>query len=221
MEGITEPSNAASSNAASSNYVVLLRPRADLMRTGLLSYLLLSVPLFGALYLLSVPNGTWVVALVVQVLSLALVGLAFIKYRRTYIGVTADSLEERGFLTRLVSIPLAGVRSAVLVETYRSSSAETVHQLLLSGVDGERMLRMRGTFWHEATMRQLVATLGIPVTERNDPMTKKTFFTEYPGSAYWFENRPVIAILAIGGGLVVILGLVLGLMEMIEIPFVS
>jgi hypothetical protein len=221
MEGTTEPSNTAPSSTAPSNYVLVLRPRVDLMRTGLLSYLLLSIPLFGALYFLSVPNGPWNVALVFQLLSLVLVGLAFIKYRRTYIGVTPDSLEERGFFTRLVSIPLAGVHSAVLVETYRSSSAETVHQLLLSGLDGQRMLRMRGAFWHEATMRQLVATLGIPVTERNDAITKKTFFTEYPGSAYWYENRPAIAILASAGGLIVILGLILGLMAMMNIPMVG
>lgn len=188
------------------------------MRTGLLSYLLLSIPLFGALYILSVPNGTWNVAVIFQLFTLALVGLSFLQYRRTYIGVTSDSLEERGFFSRMVSIPLADVHAAVLVETYRSSSAETLHQLLLSGADGQRMLRMRGTFWHEASMRQLVATLGIPITERNDPMTKAAFFSEYPGSAYWFENRPVIAVLAIAGGLVVILGLVLGLMAMMNIP---
>jgi hypothetical protein len=191
------------------------------MRTGLLSYLLLSIPLFGALYVLSVPNGTWNVALAFQLLTLVAVGLAFIRYRRTYIGVTSESLEERGFFSRLISIPLAGVHAAVLVETYRSSSAETVHQLLLSGVDGQRMLRMRGAFWHEATMRQLVATLGIPVAERNDPMTKAAFFSEYPGSAYWFENRPAIAVLAIVGGLVVILGLVLSMMAMMNIPLGS
>jgi hypothetical protein len=213
MEGTTEPTH-----TAPSNYVVVFRPRADLMRTGLLSYLLLSIPLFGALYVLSVPHGPWTGVLIFQLLTLLVVGLAYIQYRRTYIGVTSESLEERGFFSRVVSIPLAGVHSAVLVETYRSSSAETVHQLLLSGVDGQRMLRMRGTFWHEAAMRQLVTTLGIPITERNDPMTKSTFFTEYPGSAYWFENRPAIAILAIAGGLVVILGLVLGLMAMMNIP---
>jgi hypothetical protein len=218
MEGTTEPADAARSSAAPSRYVVVLKPRVDLMRTGLLSYLLLSLPLFGALYILSVPNGTWNVTLVFQLVTLLLVGLAFIQYRRTYIGVTAESLEERGFLSRVVSTPLVGVRSAVLVETYRSSSAETVHQLLLSGADGQRMLRMRGTFWHEATMRQLVATLGVPIAERNDPMTKAAFFTEYPGSAYWFENRPAIAVLAVAGGLVVILGLTLGLMAMMNIP---
>jgi hypothetical protein len=213
MEGTTEPSH-----IAPSDYVIVLRPRVDLMRTGLLSYLLLSVPLFGALYVLSIPHGPWNVALVFQLLTLLVVALAYIQYRRTYIGVTSESLEERGFFTRVVSIPLAGVHSAVLVETYRSSSAETVYQLLLSGADGQRMLRMRGTFWHEAAMRQLVSTLGIPMIERSDPMTKRTFFTQYPGSAYWFENRPVIAILAMAGGVVVILGLVLGLMAMMNIP---
>jgi hypothetical protein len=207
MEGTTEP-----------NQVVVLRPRAELMRTGLLSYLLLSIPLFGALYFLSAPDGPWGVALVFHLLTLAVVGLAYIQYRRTYIGVTVDFLEERGFLTKVISIPLASVQSAVLVETYRSSSAETVHQLVLSGVDGQRMLRMRGTFWHETAMRQLVATLGIPVTERVEAMTKKAFFAEYPGSAYWYENRPVIAVLAIAGGLIAILGLDLGLMAMMNIP---
>jgi hypothetical protein len=213
MEGTTEPTH-----IAPSDYAVVLRPRADLIRTGLLSYLLLSLPLFGALYVLSVPHGPWNVVLVFQLLTLLVVALAYIQYRRTYIGVTTGTLEERGFFSRVVSIPLVGVHTAVLVETYRSSSAETVHQLLLSGVDGQRMLRMRGTFWHEAAMRQLVTILGIPIIERSDPMTKRAFFTQYPGSAYWFENRPAIAILAMAGGVVVILGLVLGLMAMMNIP---
>jgi hypothetical protein len=218
MEGTTEPTHTARSDAAPSDYVIALRPRPGLMHTGLLSYLLLSIPLFGAMYVLSVPHGPWSGVLIFQLLTLLVVGLAYVQYRRTYIGVTPESLEERGFFSRVVSIPLAGVQSAVLVETYRSSSAETVHQLLLAGVDGQRMLRMRGTFWNEAAMRQLVATLGIPISERSDPMTKKAFFTEYPGSAYWFENRPFIAILAIAGGVVVLLGLVLGLMAMMNIP---
>ncbi|MHB1170915.1 MAG: hypothetical protein ACYCZY_00145 [Lacisediminihabitans sp.] len=199
-------------------YRAYARPRASLLRNGILSFALVSLPLFGALYFLGVPNGSWPIALAFQLVTLVLAGLAYSRYRRTFIGVTRTSIDERGFLTPKTSVPLAAVHNAVLAETYRSSSPETVGQLLLRDAEGKRMLRMRGSFWTESDMRAVAAAIDVPLAIRADAITAKTFFEDYPGSAYWFENRRRFAVLAVAAALVVLLGVVLGLMTLMGIP---
>jgi hypothetical protein len=44
------------------------------------------------------------------------------------------------------------------------------------------------------------------------------FFEEYPSSAYWFENRPLLTVLTTIAALVAMFGLVLALMALMGIP---
>lgn len=199
-------------------YLVRVSPSHSLVRNGMLSYALLSLPLFGVLYYLGASNGSWPIALAAHFISLVLVGAIYLRFRSLFIGVTGTSVHERGLFSRETVVPLSQVRRAILVATYRSSSTETVLQLLLRGTDDRRLLRMRGVFWSEADMRAVAAATGASLTERTDPITAKVLFEEYPGSAYWFENRPTLTILAIIVSLVAVLGLVLALMALMGIP---
>ncbi|WP_349903381.1 hypothetical protein [Parafrigoribacterium humi] len=200
------------------NYAVRVSPRSSLVRTGVLSYVLLSLPLFGALYFLGAPRGTWPIALLVHVITIVGALASYNIYRRIFIGVTQTEVHERSVLGGTTVTPLKQIRSASLVSTYRSASTETTEQLILCDEHKQRLVRMRGAFWTTSSMREVAAATRVPLEESTDPITAQVFFQEYPGSAYWFENRPVITGIAIVVTLGAMLGLVLGLMALMGIP---
>lgn len=202
----------------SRDYVVRVNPRSSLLRTGVQSYILLSLPLFGALYFLGAPRGTWPIALVVHAVTLVGVVAAYRVYRRTFIGVTSTEVHERGALGGVKVTPLNRIETAILVSTYRSSSTDTTEQLILVDSLRQRLVRMRGAFWSTSAMRAVVAATQAPLEESTEPVTTRVFFEEYPGSAYWFENRPVLTWLAVIVVLAAVLGFVLGLMALMGIP---
>jgi hypothetical protein len=173
------------------------------------------------LYFLGAPNGSWVIALGFQIFTLLVTATCYLQYRRTYIGVTDVALVERGFFGRTTSYPLSSLGRAILVRTYRSSSTETLDQLLVNDGAGNRLLRMRGMFWTKLNMTTIVRAADITLTDLEEPMTSKAFFEEYAGSAYWFENSPTLAVLAIVGLIVVVLAIVVGLMSLMGIPIVG
>ncbi|HXD61385.1 MAG TPA: hypothetical protein VN619_05630 [Lacisediminihabitans sp.] len=199
-------------------FLVRVHPRHSLVRNGALSYVLLSLPLFGALYFLGAPRGTWPIALAAHLASILVVSIGYVIYRRIYIGVTPTEIHERGVLGRATITPLSEVTQAILVSTYRSSSTEMTQQLLLCDSNDRRLVRMRGIFWTESAMRAVAAVSGAPLDEDPNPMTSAAFFAHYPGTAYWFENRPVLTVVAVVVALVAVLGLVLGLMAVMGIP---
>ena len=199
-------------------FVVKVSPCRLLVRNGVLSYAFLSLPLFGALYFFNSLGTVWLAILGVHLLSLAAAAALYFRFTTLFIGVTSTAIHERGLFGRVKVMPLTMVGDAALVYTYRSSSTETVPQLLLRSADDKRLLRMRGVFWSETNMRAVAAVIGTPLTEREEPITSSTFFTEYPGSAYWFENRPALIAVAVLVTLLAVLGVVLVFMSLMGIP---
>lgn len=203
-------------------FIVKVSPRRSLVRNGVLSYALLSLPLFGALYFLSTSSTVWLTALGMHMFSLVAAAAVYLRFTRVFIGVTSTAIHERGFLGRSRVMQLSEVVHATLVYTYRSSSTETMPQLLVRCADHRRVLRMRGMFWSETNLRAvasaITASSDIRLEERREPLTASAFFTEYPGSAYWFENRPALVVVAGFVILLVVLGVVLGFMALAGIP---
>ena len=200
--------------------IVLTRvvPRRILVRDALCSYVLISVALFGSLYYLSIPRGTWPALLAGQFGTVAFCLLAYLRYRLTYIEVTTESIVERGFFGFTHRIPLASVATTVLAETYRSHAPDSTPQLLVRDADGRRLLRMRGTFWSLAAMHRVADATGVPIEHHPDPITAQEFFANFPGSAYWFEHRPAFFVVTGVAVFAVSLGVVLGLMSLAGIP---
>lgn len=200
------------------DYLVRVSPRTSLIRNGVLSYALLSLPLFGALYFLGAPRGTWPIALGVHLVTLIGAAACYRIYQRTFIAVTPTEVHERGALGGITVTPLEQVSQAILLSTYRSSSTETTAQLMLCDSNNRRLVRMRGVFWTTAAMTTIASAVRVPFEERTEPVTTRVFFEEYPSGAYWFENRPVLTVVAVIVALAVVLGLVLGLMALMGIP---
>jgi hypothetical protein len=203
-------------------FVVKVDPRRSLVRNGVLSYALLSLPLFGALYFFSASSTVWLAVLGVHVLTLAAPAAVYLRFTAVFIGMTPTAIYERGFFGQPTVTQLSKVGHVALVYTYRSSSTETMPQLLVRCIDDRRVLRMRGIFWSEADIRAVATAIttsaGVTLDERAEPITAHTFFTEYPGSAYWFENRPAVIVAAVIVTLLAVLGIVLAFMALMGIP---
>jgi hypothetical protein len=198
-----------------------VRPKRGIVRSGLLILLIVPLPIFASLAFLNAQNGPWPFAAVGEALCLALAALGLLIHRRVFIGVTATTIEERGFRGRHTSLPVSDIATIVLAHTYTAASADTLPQLLVLDRAGRRMLRMRGVFWSEESMLAVAGSLGEEVEHVAEPMTTAEFFSRYPGTAYWFENRPHVAIAALAVALLTCVGVVLGLMQLLGLPIAA
>lgn len=198
-------------------WLVRVTPKRSLFRTGLWSLVATIVPLFGALLLLASDDElVSVIALLGVVVTVA--GAVWIRYASTFVGVSPAEVVERGFAGRLIRTPVDRVERALIADTYRVNAPDTLPQLVLWGADGERVLRMRGTFWVPADMERVADAVGVPLERRSDPLTRAEFFAENPASEYWFDNRRWLLVAGIAVTGVAILVATLALMTMAGIP---
>jgi hypothetical protein len=198
---------------------VWLRPRRSLLWSGILVLVIVPLPIVATLITLGLSSGSWRISVIAEGVVLVLFVVGLFLLRTTYVMISASHFTERGFLGRVITTPISEVRSMVIAHTFRTSSSETLPQLIVRNGRGERLLRMRGVFWTEESMREAAAAIGVPLEEPPEPLTSRQFFEQYAGSAYWFENRRGLTT-----GLVVLVGLacvgiVLGLMGLLGLPF--
>lgn len=184
-----------------------MQPKRDMLVTALLSILLVMLPLFGVLYWFGSEHGA--VPLVLAAHVAVVLGALGMLLRQLSVDtvVTETELRGRGIFSPLVRVPLDRIASVHLVPTFIGQQPEPVQQLLIRDASGRRLYRMRGNFWPAGDLEQVAAALPVPAVTVREPMTMPEFFAAYPGSAYWFENRPwlVPAVIVVGGLLVLAL----------------
>ncbi len=198
-----------------------MHPRRSLMLSGILVLVVVPLPLFAALLILRAHSLLWL-AIVAEVICLAITVVGYLLFRATYVLVTDTHLVERGLFHAPVTTDLSHVHSVVLTQIYSTSSSETLPQLIVRDEGGKRILRMRGFCWTEETMRRAAKAIGRPLDEPSEPLTPQQFLARFTGSAYWWESRRplavalIVAIGALGAG-----GVVLGLMWLLRLPIVG
>ena len=197
--------------------LVRISPRRSLLTTGFVSIIAAMVPVFGVLYWFAIPTGTWVTVFVVHVLViLASVAILF-RQLTVYCAVTPTELIGNGIFSRMVRVPLDRIASVIFVQTYVGQAPEPVTQLLVRDSAGRPLFRMRGSFWHSADLYELADALPVIPVRVSEPMSIEEFFRAYPGSAYWFENRPILRLVAIAAAVAAIIavaGLVMTMLGM-------
>jgi hypothetical protein len=198
--------------------LVRLTPKRGMLRGVVWSILLVTVPVLGVLFFLGLGNGSWPIALAGFVLSAGLCLIGYSLYRSTFIGVTTTTIEERGFWGGTTSARRADVASIVLAKTYTAAAPDPVPQLIVRSTEGSRMLRMRGIYWTLDDMRSVVVALDASPSLPIETMTTEEFFTRYPGSAYWFERRPLFRVLVAIAGFAVGAAAILGIMRLLGFP---
>lgn len=200
---------------------VWLRPRPGLLWSGILVFIVVPIPLVATLVLLGIPDGSWPIAVIGGAISVVLFFIGLYLFKTTYLVISTTQFTERGFFSRAVTTPSSAVSSMVIAHTFGTSTSDILPQLIVRNDRGERILRMRGTFWTEETMRQAAAAIGTPLEEPVEVLTSRQFFERYTGSAYWFEDRRGLAVaLVVTAGLVCV-GIVLGLRVLLGLPIIS
>jgi hypothetical protein len=198
--------------------VVVVRPRPSLAAAGWLSFLLVSVPLYGALYWLASQNDRILPVAISQAVVIVFVAVCFVRYRRVSFEIDDENVIERHFMRRDEITPLSMIATIVFAETYRSSSADTLPQLLALDGNNKRLLRMRGQFWTSEEMRRFAGAVKKRTMTLDGPLSQEEFFEAYPGTAFWYEGNRTIVVLAAFVGLAVTAALVTGLMDIVGSP---
>ena len=195
-----------------------LRPRLGLLLSGVLVLIIVPLPIVATLITLGLPNGSWPIALICGAISIVVFFTGLYLFHTTEIVISPTQITERGFFSRSTSTPISEVNSLVLAHTFSSSSSETLPQLIVRNYHDDRILRMRGIFWTEQSMREAAAAIGSPLEEPADAVTSRQFFEQYSGSAYWFENRRGLGVALVAVIGLTCIGVVLGLMKLLGLP---
>ena len=186
---------------------VRVRPRRSLMTTAFFSIVLAMIPVFGVLYWFATQHGSWWLVFVVH-LAITIACLATLGRQLTvYTAVTDTELIGRGIFSPMLRVPLSDIASVDIVPTYIGQSPDAVPQLLVRDASGARLFRMRGSFWNTDDLTAVADALPVPTTTAHEPMSIREFYRSYPGSAYWFQNRPalwfvVVALAVVAAGAV-------------------
>jgi hypothetical protein len=171
---------------------VRVRPRRSLMSTAFVSIVLAMIPVFGVLYWFALQHGNWwlvfVVHLAVTIACLATLG----RQLTVFTEVTDTELIGRGIFSPMLRVPLSAIASVVVVPTYVGQSPDPVLQLLVRDESGTPLFRMRGNFWNTDDLKAVAGALPARPIFVHEPISIREFYRDYPGSAYWFQNKPAL-----------------------------
>jgi hypothetical protein len=202
----------------STTTLVTVRPRRSLLRTGLVSIVLAMVPLFGVLYWFSFEHGSWLIVFVVHLIVVLAAIVVLLRQLSVYSAVTDTELVGRGIFSPLIRVPLDRIACVDLVETYVGQAPESVTQLLVRDAEGRRLFRMRGGFYHPGDLPKLAAALPVRPDVVSEPIGMTEFFRAYPGSAYWFEHRPILRVMVFAVALGAALAVAAWIMTILGMP---
>jgi len=200
---------------------VRIVPRRSLMVSALVSILVVLLPVSAVLYWFAIPRGQGVWVAVAQAI-VVVVSFGLMLRQLTVDTVVADGeLRGRGIFSPMDRVPLSSIARVDLVPVYVGQSPETVNQLLVRDADGRRLYRLRGTFWHAGDLETVAQALPVPTQVAPEPMSHAEFFAAYPGSAYWFENRPWLVVAAVALVFAAGIGIAVGVLTLLGMPIMG
>jgi hypothetical protein len=168
--------------------VLRVHPKRSLSITAVVTYFVLTTPLFAVLYWYTAASGNWGWLLAVH-LALAIACLLTLwRQSRVFAAVTDERLIGNGIFSRVSWVPRADIRRVVLVRVYARDSSDSSVQFLALDGHGDSRFRLRGAYWHDSDLEALTAAIGRDVTRVPAPLSQAEFFAEYPGARYWFER---------------------------------
>lgn len=199
---------------------VRIVPRRSMLVTGLASILLVLLPVSAVLYWLAIPRGQGAWVALAQLVVVA-ASFAVLWRQLTVETVVADGeLRGRGIFSPMVHVPLSEIASVDIVPVYVGQSPQAVPQLLVRDAGGKRLYRLRGAFWHQGDLEKVADALPVPARVATEPMSPAEFFVAYPGSAYWFENRPWLVAGLLALAIAACVGIAVGVMTLLGMPVV-
>jgi hypothetical protein len=166
----------------------VVKPHGQLFSKGVLSLLALTTPVFAVIYWLTIPSGPWSIILALHVTVLIAGILAVAAYFNTAIKVGPDGVTTRDYFGRVRRVRSEDVGSIVLLDLYESNTLETAPLLLVCDQAGRPLLRMRGQFWSQRSMQQVIDAFDCPVTVPPESVSLSDLRRTSPELLYWFER---------------------------------
>jgi hypothetical protein len=195
-----------------------VRPRRSLMTTAFVSIVLAMIPVFGVLYWFAVQHGSWGLVFVVH-LAITIACLAILARQLTvFTAVTETELVGRGIFSPILRVPLSAISRVIIVPTYIGQSPDAVLQLLVQDASGARLFRMRGTYWNPEDLRAVANALPSTPKVVQEPIGIREFYRTYPGSAYWFQNKPALWIILFALAVLLIVAIAAWVMTIFGMP---
>jgi hypothetical protein len=170
----------------------MLRPRRQLLGTGLLALTALIAPVFAIVLWFTIPAGTaWIALLALAVIAVGVL-TGVLLFTRTLLTVSSDRVAERGMLGRVSRVGNAEIGSLVMVELYRDNTLDTQPNLFICDRSGAVRIRLRGQYWTRESMEAVAEVLERPIDYAHDVVTLAELRTTRPEWLYWFERvRPL------------------------------
>ncbi len=175
-----------------------VKPMRDLWREGWLAFAAMSLPVFGACYLLTAASGWWPLVAAAHLAATLIFAAVAGRLRGSGVVVDADGIHERAYLRSTVFTPLHRAKAVLIIPVHRSLLSEVTHQLFVVDEDGATLLRMRGQLWHPRDLRAVANHFEVPVRVVDPPLT----WSELRRSPYGpnlepWERHPVLSALGL------------------------
>jgi hypothetical protein len=198
--------------------VLRIVPRRSLLVSTLVSTLAIVVPVSALFFWFAIPRGQGIFVVIALVTAVVAAFVVLLRQLTVDTVLTATELRGRGIFSPMVRVPLDSIASVVIVPTYVGQAPDPILQMLVRDTAGRRLFRLRGNFWHPGDLRKVANALPVATTSVAEPMTLPEFFAAYPGSAYWFENRPWVTVALFAVVIAICVGIAVGVMQLLDMP---
>jgi len=188
-------------NTESTQRRLHVQPMRDLWREGWHVFAAMSLPLFGACYLLTAGSNVWPIVVTAHLVATGVFAAVAGRLHGAGVLIDDDGIHERAYLRSTVSTPLSAVRAVLLVPVHRTLVTEVTHQLFVVDRAGGTLLRMRGQLWHRRDLLAVAHRFGTPVQVTEAPMTwAELRRSPFRSNLEPWERHPVLT----GTGIVVL-----------------
>jgi hypothetical protein len=201
--------------------VLRIVPRRSLLVSTLVSTLAVVLPVSALFFWFAIPRGQGIFVVLALAIIIAAALAVLLRQLTVDTVLTSTELRGRGIFSPMVRVPLDKIASVVIVPTYVGQAPEPVVQLLIRDAAGRRLFRLRGNYWHPGDLRKVANALPGATTSVAEPMTLPEFFTAYPSSAYWFENRPWVTVILFAIVIAICVAIAVGVMRLLDMPIMA
>ncbi|GAB3127510.1 hypothetical protein [Glaciibacter psychrotolerans] len=182
--------------AAAGTISQLLKPRRNLWQSAWVGCVVLTLPIFGSLYLLTIPHGTWVPFALAHAALVLLFALAAARLRGAGIRLLPSGIRERAYFSRMVFTPVDRIDSVIVVKLRDTYSDDVAPQLFIVDAQGRTLLRMRSQMWYPDDFTTAIHYYSVPVQSVEPVLSWAELRQSYGGNLSRWERHPVVTILA-------------------------
>ncbi len=204
----------ASAPAIGPDGTVVLRPSRTAYGRALRANLWIAIPLL-VISLIRIGLNWWLLPFFVVVLLLTLGGV-LLYFRTARVEYGGGSYTVVSMFGARRSFQASDAGSVVTVTSLLGASVQGgVAQLLVLGVNGAKILRLRGQTWEVDQFTALALDLmahGVPNDAIREPITAAALRERYPRAVRWGEAHPLALGLMLGLGIVLVVVLAVAAM---------